>query len=106
MALIAENGEEIVHAHNSYIQVTYNFGIIAGIVYCIMCVLTLWRGGVLFYRYGNKYNIYMVPFSIIIVFGIVSLTEWAFHPCIPAGFAFLFVQMLLMQNNESTMNSK
>ena len=43
----------------------------------------------------------MVPFAIIIVFGIVSLTEWAFHPCIPAGFAFLFVQMLLMQNSES-----
>lgn len=106
MALITENGEEIVHAHNSYIQVTYNFGIIAGIIYCILCALTLCRGGVLFYRYGKKYNIYMVPFSIIIVFGIVSLTEWAFHPCIPAGFAFLFVQMLLMQNNVSAINSK
>lgn len=101
MAIIAENGEEIVHAHNSYIQVIYNFGIIAGIVYCILCALTLWRSCILFYRNGKKYNIYMVPFAIIIVFGIVSLTEWAFHPCIPAGFAFLFVQMLLMQNSES-----
>ena len=34
---------------------------------------------------------------MIIVFGFTSLTEWAFHPCIPVGFALLFMQMLLMQ---------
>ncbi len=85
------------HAHNSYIQVAYDFGLIAGIAFLILCALTLWKSIMLAFHYGKNYSIYFVPFSLIIVFGFISLTEWAFHPCIPVGFAFLFVQMLLMQ---------
>lgn len=85
------------HAHNSYIQVAYDFGLIAGIAFLVLCAITLWRAAMLAYHYGGNYNIYFVPFSLVIVFGFTSLTEWAFHPCIPAGFAFLLVQMLLMQ---------
>lgn len=85
------------HAHNSYIQVAYDFGLIAGIAFMVLCAITLWRAMKLAYHYGRNFNIYFVPFSLVIVFGFTSLTEWAFHPGIPAGFAFLFVQMLLMQ---------
>lgn len=90
-------GEDYAHAHNSYIQVAYDFGLVAGIAFLILCAFTLWRSIVLAYRYGKNYSIYFVPFSLIVVFGFISLTEWAFHPCIPVGFAFLFMQMLLMQ---------
>ncbi len=93
------------HAHNSYIQVAYDFGLIAGIAFLILCAVTLWRSVVLAYRYGKNYDIYFVPFSLIIVFGFTSLTEWAFHPCIPIGFAFLFVQILLLQKPWSRRNS-
>lgn len=85
------------HAHNSYIQVAYDFGLLAGAAFLLLCAFTLWRSIVLAYSYGKNYSIYFVPFSLIVVFGFISLTEWAFHPCIPTGFAFLFVQMLLMQ---------
>lgn len=89
------------HAHNSYIQVAYDFGLIAGAAFLLLCAFTLWHSIVLAYSYGKNYSIYFVPFSLIVVFGFISLTEWAFHPCIPAGFAFLFVQMLLMQKPQS-----
>lgn len=90
-------GKDYAHAHNSYIQVAYDFGLIAGAAFLLLCAFTLWRSIVLAYSYGKNYSIYFVPFSLIVVFGFISLTEWAFHPCIPTGFAFLFVQMLLMQ---------
>ena len=90
-------GKDYAHAHNSYIQVAYDFGLIAGIAFLLLCAFTLWHSIVLAYSYGKNYNIYFVPFSLIVVFGFISLTEWAFHPCIPVGFAFLFMQMLLMQ---------
>ncbi|MBQ6786551.1 MAG: O-antigen ligase family protein [Lachnospiraceae bacterium] len=90
-------GKDYAHAHNSYIQVAYDFGLIAGVAFLILCAITLWRSMVLAYCYGKNYNIYFVPFSLIIVFGFISLTEWAFHPCIPVGFAFLLMQMVLMQ---------
>lgn len=96
MALEKE-GYSHTHAHNSYIQVAYDFGMIAGIAFLALCALTLWKAMMLAFHYGKNYSIYFVPFSLIVVFGFISLTEWAFHPCIPAGFAFLFVQMLLMQ---------
>lgn len=85
------------HAHNSYIQVAYDFGLIAGIAFLALCAITLWKSIMLAFHYGKNYSIYFVPFSLIVVFGFISLTEWAFHPCIPAGFSFLFVQVLLMQ---------
>lgn len=85
------------HAHNSYIQTAYDFGLIAGAAFLILCAVTLWKAILLAMEYARNYSIYFVPFSLVIVFGFTSLTEWAFHPCIPAGFAFLFVQMLLMQ---------
>ena len=97
MAPVKEDGEDYAHAHNSYLQVAYNFGIIAGVLFLAICVLSLWRSISLFYRQGKKYSIYLVPFSLIVVFGFVSLTEWAFHPCIPAGFCFLVLQVLLVK---------
>ena len=94
---MAIEGEEYAHAHNSYLQVAYDFGLIAGVAFSVLCALTLWRSVVLAYCYGKNYSIFFVPFSLIVVFGFISLTEWAFHPCIPVGFAFLFMQMLLIQ---------
>lgn len=94
-------GEDYAHAHNSYIQVAYDFGIIAGVVFLVLCAYTLIQSVLLFKKQGNKYGIFIVPFALIVNFGFMSVTEWAFHPCIPAGFCFLFVQMLLMQEGKT-----
>jgi len=98
MSPLNSKGEGYAHAHNSYLQVAYNFGIIAGVVFLMICALTLWKSVSLFYKMGDKYSSYLLPFSLVIVFGFVSLTEWAFHPCIPAGFAFLVVQAVLIRD--------
>lgn len=92
-----KNGNEYAHAHNSYLQVAYNFGVIAGIVFLVLCALTLWRSIRFALEYGKKYGIVFVPFALVIVFGFVSLTEWAYHPCIPAGFCFILMQAVLMR---------
>lgn len=99
MGPMDKNGVEYTHAHNSYLQAAYNFGMIAGSIFLVLCVLTLWRAIVLYWNQGSRYSIFLVPFALVIVFGFVSLTEWAFHPCIPAGFSFLLMQMLLLKEN-------
>ncbi|MCD8039672.1 MAG: O-antigen ligase family protein [Lachnospiraceae bacterium] len=96
MALVNAEGKEHVHAHNSYLQAAYNFGIIAGVVFLAICAVSLWCSIRLALTQAEKFGIYLVPFTLIVVFGMVSLTEWAFHPCIPAGFCFLFMQPLLI----------
>jgi len=99
MGPLDNKGVEYAHAHNSYLQVAYNFGLIAGIVFLFLCVLTLWRSVKFAMKYGNKYSITLVPFALIVVFGFISLTEWAYHPCIPAGFSFILMQVVLMRTN-------
>ena len=88
-----------MHAHNSYLQVAYNFGMIAGSIFLVLCALTLWRAMRLYLQQGSRYSVFLIPFALVIVFGFVSLTEWAFHPCIPAGFSFLLMQVLLLKED-------
>lgn len=102
MALVNEDGKEHVHAHNSYLQVAYNFGMIAGVVFLVICAISLWYSIRLTMAQGEQFGIYIVPFALIIVFGLISVTEWAFHPCIPAGFCFLLMQPLLISTRLSS----
>lgn len=97
MAVESEDGEEYVHAHNSYLQVGHDFGIGTGIVFLLLCLCTFVRSALYVYKYGYQYGSYLIPFALVTVFGVTSLTEWAFHPCISTGFCFLFMQMILMQ---------
>lgn len=99
MGPLDRKGNEYAHAHNSYLQVAYNFGLIAGLVFLVLCALTLWRSVQFFREYGDKYSIVLVPFAMIVAFGFISLTEWAYHPCIPAGFSFILMQMVLMRDS-------
>lgn len=102
MAIVNEEGKEHVHAHNSYLQVAYNFGMIAGVVFLAICAISLWSSIRLAMTQGEQFGIYIVPFALIIVFGLISVTEWAFHPCIPAGFCFLLMQPLLIGSRLSS----
>jgi O-antigen ligase len=98
MGPIGADNQEYTHAHNSYLQVFYNFGIIAGVVFLILCAMSLWKGIDIVLKQGRKYSIYFVPVALIVAFGFISLTEWAFHPCIPAGFCFLLMQAVLIKD--------
>lgn len=98
MGPLDKKGNEYAHAHNSYLQVAYNFGLTAGIVFLILCAMTLWRSVRFFLNYGSKYSVALVPFAQIVAFGFISLTEWAYHPCIPAGFSFILMQTALMRD--------
>jgi hypothetical protein len=98
MAVVSEEGVEYTHAHNSYLQVFYNFGIIAGVAFLIICIFSVFKSADIAVKHGRKYSVFFVPFALIIAFGLVSVTEWAFHPCIPAGFCFLLMQVILIKD--------
>ena len=97
MAVTNEEGEEYVHAHSSYLQVGHDFGILGGILFLAVCAFTFYRSIMYARRYGHRFGIYLMPFALVAVFGVTSVTEWAFHPCIPTGFCFLMMQMVLIQ---------
>ena len=84
------------HAHNSYIQVMYDFGIPTGIMFLFLCFVTFINSIYVTVKLGNKMEYALLLFGLVVVFGVVSVTEWAFHPSIPIGFTFLWSVGMLM----------
>ena len=95
--LTDSKGNEFAHAHNSYLQVAYNFGIIAGMIFVAIYMFSIVYSLKLFNKNGKNNDFCLVPFAVIAAFGLISFTEWAFHPGIPAGFCFLLMQPLIIK---------
>lgn len=83
--------KEIAHAHNTYLQSAYDHGIVFGIVFLVFCILSGCKS-VHYYIVRRRKDEYAAfPLIIMLAFGMTSMVEWVFHPCIPLGFTFLAV---------------
>lgn len=103
MGVMLPDGSVSVHAHNTYLQVIHDHGLITGIAYlafglvsaCMMFVFAVRK-----YR-ENAYA--ALPLAIFIGFAIASLVEWLFHPCNPLGYStmVIFAPLLCFSLSES-----
>ncbi|MEE5990258.1 MAG: hypothetical protein V3G41_06230 [Lachnospiraceae bacterium] len=88
----------IYHAHNSYLQVAYQYGFFAGLLLFVMCAYAALYA---MYRYhtAKKKTGSVYPLLICVTVPLSMMTEWMGHPCYVICFA-LFVGMgLLMYEN-------
>ena len=88
MGAVAENGEVLTHAHNVYIQVAYDHGIIAGLLFGLMIVAGIAFSSVYYFRNKETFGA-AVPFAIVTGFAIAGLTEWNFQLCNPMTLALM-----------------
>ncbi len=82
-------GEIAVHAHNTYIQVAYDNGIIVGILFAIVIIGAVIAGAAGFLDKKNKEPLKMLVFALAIGFVVAGTTEWVFHLCNPMTIALL-----------------
>jgi len=90
MSATNEDGTSYIHAHNVYIQVSYDNGIIAGAIFSVMVVAEIIISGVYYCR-SQKNNHMLVVMSIFIGFAVAGLTEWNFQLCNPMTIACMFM---------------
>ncbi|MDD3206312.1 MAG: hypothetical protein PHS74_11370, partial [Lachnospiraceae bacterium] len=91
IGLPQEDGTIVVHAHNSFIQMAYDCGIITGIVFFVLYIVFGFRS-VWYYQRRKDIDKYaMLPVIIFAAFGISSMVEYVFRPTIPLGFVFLLM---------------
>lgn len=91
IGLPQEDGSIIVHAHNSFIQMAYDCGVVTGVVF-ILCYMILGLRSIWYYQKRKDIDKYaMLPVIIFATFGISSMVEYVFRPTIPLGFVFLLM---------------
>lgn len=91
-SMIVEDVDEnitLYHAHNSYMQVAYDHGILVGILFLLVVACGLVVSIVYYKKQYKEVNFAIYPVVVVISFMTAGMTEWIFHPSIPIGFAFL-----------------
>ncbi len=95
-----ENGNVIIHAHNTYIQTAYDFGIIPGAMFALLCLYVLFVSIYKASLYAKERQ--CLPMILILTVGFMTagMFEWVYHPMNPLGFAFVLSCVLLSEKEE------
>lgn len=100
MGAMLPNGELAVHAHNTYLQVAYDHGVPAGILFAVLILSALMAGYQYDKRNGSEKRITILPMAITLGFAIAGLTEWVFQFSNPMTVALMLSWAPLIYNRK------
>jgi energy-coupling factor transporter transmembrane protein EcfT len=89
MGAVLPNGEIALHAHNTFLQVAYDHGIVGGVLFAITMISALVASLIYFKNNRTKEMLSLVTCAVIIGFAVAGLTEWVFHYCNPMTIALM-----------------
>ena len=101
MGALLPNGEIAVHAHNTYLQVAYDNGILTGIVFVMTIICALFSSLSLYRKNEKDDPLTLLTFAITLGFTVAGLTEWVFHFGNPMTIALMlsFAGMIFKEKN-------
>ena len=79
------------HAHNTFLQVFSDHGILCGILFLCLGIFTLIRSVLYILRNQSQGIMTAAPLLFLLGFATAGLAEWVFQPVIPLGFGVLFM---------------
>ncbi len=89
MGAMLSNGEIAIHAHNTYIQVAYDHGILAGILFLTVLIMAL-VCGIGYYRNSRDTDpLSLITPAIVIGFMVAGVSEWVFQYSNPMTIALM-----------------
>ncbi|MBO5998134.1 MAG: O-antigen ligase family protein [Lachnospiraceae bacterium] len=84
MGVELPDGEISVHAHNTYLQVSFDHGVIAGLLFVLMLLAGAIRAGMYYNKAGRTDDCCAcLPFAAIMAFMMTGMVEWVYHLCNP-----------------------
>lgn len=99
------NGSTPAHAHNTFLQMIHDHGLITGSLFLIFGVLSffmsIWKYSTAKQKKGDTYN--ALGIAVILAFALAGMVEWIFHFANPLGFSmFIVIIPLLFQPKKKT----
>jgi O-antigen ligase len=79
MGAMLPNGEIAVHAHNTYLQVAYDHGIVAGALFVIVLSAGLFCSIGYYRKNRDKEPLSLMTCGVIIGFAVAGISEWVFQ---------------------------
>ena len=95
MEALLPNGEMAIHAHNTFLQVAHDHGIVFGIYFVLYIgyVIILSLVGAIRKR-DDAYAMFCP--ALLVCFVMAGMVEWLLHPCNPFGLAAFLTMMSLV----------
>ena len=100
-----EDGTLIYHAHNTYLQVAYQYGILAGAVLFLLNAASVIVALILYFKVGEKKAYLSYPIFTAITVSLGMMTEWMGHPSYVIFVALIFAIGMLMHESVSNKQS-
>lgn len=91
MGTMLPDGSLAVHAHNIYLQVAYDHGLVVGVLFIIVGAAGFVQGCIYYKKRKNEVPCAALPATVIVAFAMAGLVEWIFHLCHPAGLVLMLV---------------
>ena len=91
MGVPLDDGSIAVHAHNTYLQMIHDNGLITGVLFVILGVVSFFYAAVRYVKERKEESYLILTISIIIAFAIAGLVEWIFQTSNFFGIAILVV---------------
>ncbi len=101
MGALLPDGSVAVHAHNIYLQVAYDHGILTGILFILTGVGAFVAGCIFYFRKRKDTACAVLPAAAVAAFAMAGMVEWIFHLCNPAGLVLLLVMAPLLFDPET-----
>ena len=91
-------GEEtlVYHAHNSYLQIFYQYGFLTFLSFVIMIAGSFIRSALAYYKSKKKRNRFLLPLIMSGLIMMSMMTEWIWHPAYSICFAYMITYGYLM----------
>ena len=100
MGVPLKDGSIAVHAHNTYLQMIHDNGLITGIVFVILGVASFFYAVVRYVKERKEDSYLILPVAVILAFAIAGLVEWIFQTSNFFGIAILVVVTPLLFRRE------
>lgn len=104
MGFPASFGGDHAHAHNVFLQVIHDHGLITGIIFILFGIASFVIALIRFIKKKDMLDLLIV--SVITAFAVSGMAEWNFHLCNPFGLSIFMVVTPLLFKSRNVENNE